>query len=414
MRGSVRGVPSNGDSYRGAAAAKLKEANRNRPDKGDLPEAKAQRGAERLALALALTRTRTIRSPEQTPDIHSPDGILDAAEILTDWTETERQALLRRAAFDPATYGRVRFHHRSVQEYLAARRLWRLRDDGMPTKALFRLLFAEGLGYRLVVPSMRAITAWLALWDDAVRQELIKREPETLISFGDPGALPLPARKDLLRAFVGEYGQNDERAPRFFVNDVHRLAHPELAPVIRKCWQAELANHDVRGLLLQLIWQGPIRGCADLAYIAARNRDWEAGNRIAAIRALLACGCDDRVRELANEMLAHPESWPAEIVFGVASDMFPDIIGAEELAMLIEKRSRVSGKMVRNFDWSLRQAVEAVEPGSEQAIDLRGKLADLSRSHMARTRGRAGVPPYPKRVRLPCANACDVVRATVI
>ena len=76
-------------------------------------------------------------------------------------------------------------------------------------------------------------------------------------------------------------------------------------------------------------------------------------------------------------MLTHPESWPAEIVFSVASDLFPHIIGAEELATLIEKRSRVSGRPIRNFDWSLRQAVEAVEPGSEQAIDLRGKLAGL-------------------------------------
>ena len=205
----------------------------------------------------------------------------------------------------------------------------------------------------------------------------MSESPETLISFGDPGALPLPARKDLVRTFVGQYSQNDERAPRFFINDVRRLAHPELAPVIRECWETEPANHDVRGLLLQLIWQGPVRGCAGLAYIAARNTDWEAGNRIAAIRALLACGCNDRVRELANDMLIHPESWPAEIVFSVASDLFSDIIGAEELATLIEKRSRVSGKTVRNFDWSLRQAVEAVQPGSEQAIELRRKLADL-------------------------------------
>ena len=323
-------------------AAKMKD-DPDRRDRGILSDTKARLGAERLALGLALTRKRTIR----------------------------------RALFDPATYGRVRFHHRSVQEYLAARRLRRLRDDGMPTKALFRLLFAERFGYKLVVPSMRPLTAWLALWDDAVRQELIEREPETLISFGDPGTLPLPARKDLVRAFVKEYGRNDGLAPMFFVNQVRRLAHPELAPAIRECWLAGPANHEVRGLLLQLIWQGPVRDCADLAYVAARDTDCEAGNRIAAIRALLACGCNDRVRELAKAMLTHPESWPAEIVFGVASDMFPHIIGGEELATLIEKRSRISGKVVRHFDWLLKQAVEAVEPESKQVIDLREKLADL-------------------------------------
>ena len=362
--------------HEGNIAVKLRD-DPDRRDRNVLSDAKARLGAERLALALTLTRTRTIRSPEQAPHPQAMDGVLDAAAILTDWTEEERQTLLRRALFDPATYGRIRFHHRSVQEYLAAHRLRRLRDDGMSTRALFRLLFAERFGYRLVAPLMRAIAAWLALWDDAVRQELIEREPETLISLGDPGALPIPARKELVRAFVVQYGQNDELAPRFFVNDVRRLAHPELAPVIRDCWEARPGNREVRGLLLQLIWQGPVRSCGDLAYIAARNAGWETGNRIAAIRALLACGCSDEVRELTNEMVTYPESWPGEIVFGVASDMFPRFIGAEELATLIEKRSHVSGKVVRNLDWLLRQAVEAVEPESEQAISLREKLAEL-------------------------------------
>ena len=357
-------------------AAKLKD-DPNRPDRGDLPDAKAQRGAERLALALALTRTRTIRSPEQAPDIRQAEGILDAADILTGWTEAERQALLRRALFDPATNGRIRFHHRSVQEYLAARRLRALREEGMSIKALFRLLFAERYGVKVVLPSMRAIAAWLALWDDAVRKELIEREPETLISFGDPGTLDLAARKDLLRTFVGEYGHGDWRGLHFKVDDVLRLAHPELAPVIRECWGSKPANHDVRDLLLQLIWQGPVKECADLAHAAARNPNWTIDHRTTAILALFACGCDDSVREIVDEMLAHPESWPAEIVYGVAPELFPEIITVEELVTLIEKRSRESDQVIQDFDWALRQIAQTINPGSEQAIDLRRKLADL-------------------------------------
>ena len=111
------------------ASAKLRDDHDpERPDRDVLADAQARLGAERLALALALTRTRTIRSPDQTLDRHRADGVLDAATILPDWTPAERQALLRRALFDPATYGRVRFHHRSVQEYLAARRLRALHE----------------------------------------------------------------------------------------------------------------------------------------------------------------------------------------------------------------------------------------------------------------------------------------------
>ena len=364
--------------HEGNVEAKLKD-HPDRPDRGVLPDSRARLGAERLALALALTRQRTIRSPEQAVGTEVTDGVLDGAGILIDWTEEERQTLLRRALFDPATYGRLRFHHRSIQEYLAACRLWRLREEGMTTKALFRLLFAErfGYSYMLVIPSMRPITAWLALWDDAVRQELIQREPETLISYGDPAAVPLSARKNLIRIFFAQYSQNKEFAPRFFADDVRRLSHPELGPVIRECWRAGPANHDVQGFLLQLIWLGPVRDCGDLAYLAARNAHWADGNRIAAIRALLACGCKEKVRDLANEMLTHPENWPAEIVFAVASDLFPEIIGAEGIATLIEKRSLVSGQAVRNFDWHLRQIVGSVDPKSEQAANLREKFVDL-------------------------------------
>lgn len=357
-------------------SAKLKD-DPERRDSGVLVDTRARHGAERLALALALARRRTIRSPEQATLTEDTDGVLDAAGILTDWTEKERQTLLRRALFDPATYGRVRFHHRSIQEYLAACRLRRLREDGMSVKALFRLLFAEQFGYQLVIPSMRPITAWLTLWDDAVRQELIRREPETLISLADPAEIPLPARKDLLRTFVAHYSQNEELAPRFLLDDVRRLAHPELGPVIRECWVAEPANQDVRLLLVQLIWQGSVADCADLAYEAARDGDAAIGSRTAAIRALLACGRYDAVRELASAILAHPEFWPAELVFGVAADLFPDIIGAEELVTLIEERSLVSGETIRNFDWYLRQVVESLDPQSEQATDLRGQMADL-------------------------------------
>ncbi|MDD9980139.1 MAG: hypothetical protein OXU81_02075 [Gammaproteobacteria bacterium] len=145
------------EQHEANVTAKLRDP--ERPDRGVLADNRARLGAERLALALALTRTRTIRSPDQTLDGHHADGVLDAAAILPNWNPAERQALLRRALFDPATYGRVRFHHRSVQEYLAARRLQALHEAGMSIKALFRLLFAERYGVEVVFPSMRAIAA---------------------------------------------------------------------------------------------------------------------------------------------------------------------------------------------------------------------------------------------------------------
>lgn len=90
--------------YEANAKFRLKD-DPNRQDRGVLADDKARLGAECLALALALTRTRTIRSSDQTLDSTRTDSVLEPAEILPDWTEEERQTLLRRGLFDPATCG---------------------------------------------------------------------------------------------------------------------------------------------------------------------------------------------------------------------------------------------------------------------------------------------------------------------
>ena len=357
--------------------AKLKD-DPDRPDRGVLSDARARLGAERLALALALTRTRTIRSPEQVLDTSRVDGVLDAARILPDWTEAKRQALLRRALFDPATYGRVRFHHRSVQEYLAARRLRSLREKGMSRKALFRLLFAERYGVEVVLPSMRAIAAWLALWDGAVRKELTRREPETLLSLGDPETLDLAARGNLVRAFATAYGQGDWRGLNIPLDEVRRLAHPDLAPLIRECWGNGPANEDVRELLVEMIWQGQIEACADLVQSIALDTDLHPHHRVIAVRALVACARDGCVRGIAGAILAHPESWPARVVHGVAADLFPRIMTADELVALME-RTPEPRQTVGGFAWVSSQIVETIEPWSGSAVALRNAMAALVR-----------------------------------
>ena len=355
--------------------AKLKD-DPERPDRGVLADTKARLGAERLALALALTRTRTIRSPDQALDRRRADGVLDAAAILPDWTPAERQTLLRRALFDPATYGRVRVHHRSVQEYLAAQRLRGLHEKGMSIKALFRLLFAERYGVEVVLPSMSEIAAWLALRIDAVRKELIKREPETLVSLGDPGSIDLATRRVLLRAFVSAYGRGGWCGLNIPFTEVRRLAHPELATVIRECWANGPANAEVRDLLLNLIRLGPVKACADLAHGVALDTAASDYHRITATRALLACGWDDGVRDIAGAMLAEPMSWPDRLVQGIAPDLFPAIITVEELVKLME-RTREPKQTGGGFDRASRQIVKSIEVGSDSVIALRDKMADL-------------------------------------
>ena len=354
------------------------EDDSERQDQGVLTDDKARLGAERLALALALTRTRTIRSLGQTPNASRTDGVLELAKILLDWTEEERKTLLRKGIFDPATYGRVRFHHRSVQEYLAAGCLRTLRDKGMSTKAVFCILFTEKYGEKVVFPSMRAIAAWLALWDNAVCNELIEREPEVLLSLGDPETLDLATRSKLVRAFVAKYGHGSWHGLHWeILSEVPRLVDPELAPVIRECWGNGPTNEEVRRLLLEMILEGSIVDCADLAHKAAVDPDWKPVHRITAIRAMLACGLDNAVREIANDMLLEESPWSDKIVHRVAADLFSyEIIIVEELVALMEHRPEPES-ITEGFGWASRSIVATIQPWSPSAIALRNKMADL-------------------------------------
>ncbi len=352
--------------------AKLTEEDPFRDDRRELTPAEACRGAERLALGLALTRTRTIRSPE--PGTGPGDGALDPAGVLPSWSDSKRQALLRRGLFDPATYGRVRFHHRSVEEFLSARLLRSLRERGMSRRALFRLLFAEKGGDELVLPSTRPIAAWLALDDAEVRKELIGRAPEVLLSHGDPGSLELEDRRKIVKAFVEKYNCGGWRGLN--MNEVRRFAHPQLAEAIRAAWGSGPPSEDARNLLTKLIWLGPVEECADLVLSAARDESFSPRHRVTAVLALAACERCRDIRELVRKMLDQPGSWPDEIVSEVAAELFPEFIEAGSLIALME-RTRDPEGAGREFAWNLRERFKKIDPLSDAACSLRDGMVEL-------------------------------------
>ncbi|WP_082445126.1 TonB-dependent receptor domain-containing protein [Sphingomonas sp. Leaf28] len=109
---------------------------RDRPELVEISPERARAGAGRLALAMLLTRRLTIRHAAEADRGGTPGTALDPGVILTDWTQSELRTLLERPLFGFASYGRVRFHHRSVLEFLAAERLGFLIDTGVPLRAV--------------------------------------------------------------------------------------------------------------------------------------------------------------------------------------------------------------------------------------------------------------------------------------
>src|SRR5713101_5528803 len=217
---------------------KLRERDTHRPDNEILSLAKAREGAARLAAALTFGKSFTLRAPNHDPDPSLAVGALDATLILNDWNEAQCNAVLRRGVFAPATYGRIRFHHRSTQEYLTAKWLDGLLAANCPQSEIWQLLFVDRYGVETVVPSLRPAAAWLSLWHPNIRDEIIRREPLVLLRHGDPGSLSLDARKRLLAAYAAKHKAAEIADDSLDYRALWSFSHQGLVDSIKSVWKA--------------------------------------------------------------------------------------------------------------------------------------------------------------------------------
>jgi hypothetical protein len=348
----------------------------DRPDDEALSAAEARAGAETLALAIALCGARTIAIPEQTVTANYTAGALDVSAILPDWTPAKINALLRRGIFDPATYGRVRFHHRSVQEYLAACKIRALVATGLPARKVAKLFFAQTYEERVVIPSMRPIAAWYALWDNQIRVEILKREPEVLLLHGDPSSLPLEDRASYVSSYVDKYREGQQRGLRVPNAEVRRVARPDLAQVVKNCWAKDISNDEISEFLLQLIWNGAIQECAEIAFEAAMNIKLDDYHRILAVRALSACDRPDLMNSVVVHLLANQNHWPDRTIFGIIDDIFPQNLNIFQFETLI-KRTPEPSHSISSFGYQLYYLAKGTPADARWKSDLAKSLRKL-------------------------------------
>ncbi len=143
-------------------SSKLEEKDPDRAAALPLTHEEARTGAEMIAAAVSFQKKERILVPEQNIDPDLKLGAIDAGNILSSWDSKKIRAILQRPIFDKAIYGAVRFHHRSVREYLTAKWLQRLLNMGKSRRDVEGLFFKEIYGKEVLVPSMRPVlSGWL-------------------------------------------------------------------------------------------------------------------------------------------------------------------------------------------------------------------------------------------------------------
>ena len=318
----------------------------DRREKAELSPAKAQIGAQRLALAVILSRRLTIRYSAGSDADSFGAAPIDPRELLAEWAPNEVMALLERPIFVEGGYGRVRFHHRSVMEFLAARQIHDLIEAGLLIQlAACRMLFGLTASNETILrPSMRPVAAWLALLRPDMFDRVVKIEPDSLLTQGDPESFTDSQRERALLGYVARYGKGQWRGLEVPNLQVAQLAQLGLAGTVQSAWAAGVEAPEVRELLLRLVSAGPMQGCADLVAHVAADASCSDRERFEALLALAALG-DSRLAAMVDAIVTLAPGWSERLARWVGTMLYPEHVSESQLVQLLsrvrsEKRDR--------------------------------------------------------------------------
>ena len=231
--------------------------------------------------------------------------------------------------------GRFTPVHRHIAEFLGARHLANLIQQGLP---LGRVLSLIAGGDGTVVSAFRGLHAWLAVhcYDVDVRDQLIEGDPVGVGLYGDLDGFSTEQRRRLLLSLdreVADYGVN--------VSAFKALAAPDMICVVRDCLGNTRRDDDhqtVTGFLLLVLQQAePLTSLAplliDVVYDASR---WPSVSK-SALDAFthVQVDSDDKTRELKrlldgirNDRVSDPDG---ELLGMLLTHLYPQEVPPSEL-----------------------------------------------------------------------------------
>lgn len=256
--------------------------------KRSLAEARLREGATELAAAMEFGSVPFIAVRHAS----AVEGrIIDTFEVLRTWAPDEVQLLLTTALFDEASFDRVKFHHRSVREYLAAKWVDAKLTQGVPLSRLESLFAGRPHGELTLIPSRRPVLAWLAAINVRARAWVVSKFPEILLHDGDPQAWDQHSA-DL--AFNAVVRATD---PRVRIRDwfkstgeylrISRALSPRLVAAVL---EDANASQQARSIAYRLARYGRLADCADPAFEIYRGKARFAWETTAALALLQVVG----------------------------------------------------------------------------------------------------------------------------
>jgi len=297
-----------------------------------LTREKAREGAEHLAAAAILCKNLKFSIPDEGQffdDAHlSPEAILPSS-----WKPGERRALMDRALFDSASRGALSFHHRLHIEYLTARWVERLMACNCGFDELVELLFAEVDGKTTLRASLAPVAAWLVTegqepWRVRLANLVLQVAPEIHLQLGDPAALPIPYRRQVLARLASKYRDRKHLGIHVNPDALSRLADADLARDINAYLSDDSAADELKSDLLMVIWEGGLVDCVRTALDLFSRSSTSNNIRSYCVLAVRFAGRAEHQLELARLAVAVEELSDTAIGH-IFETLYPDHVSVD-------------------------------------------------------------------------------------
>jgi hypothetical protein len=355
-------------------------------DRSGIALSRLREGVEAVCACLHLTRHLSIAIDEQFDDALM-DSIPLRACLPLEWSEKDRRSLIQRPIFDGATFGRIRLHHRTHQDYLAACWLRGLMDAECPYSELRQIVFDERRDGKLTLrPFMASVAAWLAClaspdtrWFEALKADLLTHAPWVFLAHGDPQSLPVQYRLDVLRNIVEHFRGRDHVQINWDRSTLKRFADPALAGDLAT-WIADPSmSADIRADYMLLVQLGHLHAAMQPVVDIATDPGAQEYLRATAL------GCIARAGSIGQRsaVLAAAQSetqFSTRIAGWIASCVYPDV--ADEtglfaiLAKIFVQGSRTSVSSLDQFEREVVMAPDGIS-GDRSGHFLRALIGFL-------------------------------------
>ena len=223
------------------------------------------------------------------PDRAEPDSDYPSVAEVDGGAGSYARKALGTRLFVGTSEGKLAPAHRQIAEFLAARHVSELVDDGLPLKRVLALI--TGFDGELL-PSFRNFVSWLAVHNKPSRRRLSRLNPSGLIYAGDAQTYSADEKRDLVLNLRRESWNSSCSRSISRLSGIGAIVSPELEGTFREVLTdvARAPEHQSYVMhLMQMLGDGePLLSVSDLLDEIVRDPTWNQGVRCAAVDVLIS------------------------------------------------------------------------------------------------------------------------------